>query len=95
MLKSSGLVGPWYNYSGVAYARLVLNMLFFIYTGPIKPPYAPAQLEKTTTRVRKALEAGEQPIKWLFLHKQDIPLYIKAMRAWQEKVPEILSSRML
>lgn len=56
------------------------------------PSYAFQHLNKTVTKALAALEAGQQPLKWLYLHKKDIPLYKSAMRVWQEEESSIFSS---
>lgn len=74
-------------------AAMILNTVFFLYLSTMMPAYAFEHLNKTPSKAVKALEAGEQPLRWLYLHKKDISLYVSAMKAWQEEAPNIFTSQ--
>jgi len=72
--------------------QLVLNTLFFVYLSTKMPRYAFEMLEEKISKAIEALEKGESPLKWLFLHKKDIPSYISALKHWLGEGKEIFTA---
>jgi hypothetical protein len=70
----------------------VLNTVFFVYLSTMMPSYAFEILEETISKAIEALEKGESPLKWLFLHKKDIPSYLSALKYWLGEGKEIFTS---
>jgi hypothetical protein len=56
------------------------------------PPYAFDQLNGTIDRALTTLKAGQQPLKWLYMHKKDIPSYITALTHWKEEASDVFTS---
>lgn len=74
-------------------SAMILNTVFFIYLSTMMPAYAFEHLNKTVSKALNALEAGEQPLRWLYTYKKDIPLYVSAMKAWQGEASKIFTSQ--
>ena len=64
-------------------AWMILNTIFFVFTSTMMPEYAYTQLNSTIERALDILTSGGQPLKWLYLHKKDIPRYIAALEFWK------------
>jgi hypothetical protein len=73
-------------------AANILNTIFFTYISTMMPPYAFDQLNGTIDRALTTLKAGQQPLKWLYMHKKDIPSYITALTHWKEEASDVFTS---
>lgn len=63
-------------------ALKVLNTIFFTYAAPIMPECAFRQLQDIISELLDDLKVTHQPLKWVHLSRQDIPLYIGALKNW-------------
>jgi hypothetical protein len=72
--------------------QMVLNTVFFVYLPTMMPRYAFEMLQETISKAIEALEKGQSPLKWLFLHKKDIPSYISALKHWLGEGKETFTS---
>ncbi|TVY65623.1 hypothetical protein LSUE1_G006744 [Lachnellula suecica] len=68
---------------------LILTTLFFVWVGAMIPRYAFVKLHQIITRVLEALEAGKQPLSWLYLHEKDFALYVDCLKTWQSKALKV------
>jgi hypothetical protein len=73
-------------------AARILNTIFFIYISTMMPPYAFDQLNETIGRALTTLQSGQQPLKWLFMHKKDMTSYITALTHWKEEASDVFTS---
>lgn len=73
-------------------ALQLLNTIYFVYMSTMMPPSAFDQLNKTIAKAVNVLATGEQPLKWLYLHQKDTPLYIEALSSWQGRAQKIFTS---
>ena len=48
--------------------------------------------EDTIRKAISALEKGKSPLKWLFLHRSDIPSYLAALKYWLGEGKQIFTS---
>ncbi|KAB8295810.1 hypothetical protein EYC80_008632 [Monilinia laxa] len=63
-------------------ALKVLNTIFFTFIAPIMPECAFRQLQDTISELLNDLKGTHQALKWVHLSKEDIPLYIGALKNW-------------
>jgi predicted transposase YbfD/YdcC len=72
---------------------MILNTIFFIFISTMMPAYAFDHLNQTIDRALGSLKAGRQPLKWLYLHKKDLPDYLAALGYWRDTAPKVLTNR--
>lgn len=80
------------NLDGEDEREIVLNTVFFIYLSTMLPKYAFNMLEETISKAISALEKGESPLRWLFLHEKDVPSYLAALKYWLGEGEEVFTS---
>lgn len=72
-------------------ADMILNTVSFVYLSTMMPRYAFDYLNVTIDKALKALEAKQQPLKWLHLYEQDMSLYVTTLRHWKDDVSAIFA----
>jgi hypothetical protein len=73
-------------------ADQVLNTLLFVYLGTMMPDHAFKQLHQTIDKALTALKAGVQPLKWVYLHKEHIPEYLRALTMWKGRALKLYTN---
>ncbi|KAH6667863.1 hypothetical protein B0J14DRAFT_173642 [Halenospora varia] len=68
----------------------LMTTLFFTFTSPMMPRAAFDRLHQAIAKVLAILEDGKQPLSWVYIPKQDIDLYIDALKYWQGKALRVL-----
>jgi hypothetical protein len=66
-------------------ALTLRNTIFFSYMSTMMPHFAFNRLHKTIDQALTCLKSGKQPLKWVYLHTSDIPLYIEVLTNWRGK----------
>jgi hypothetical protein len=66
-------------------ALTLRNAIFFIYMSTMMPHFAFVQLHETIDQALTCLKSGKQPLKWVYLHTRDIPLYSRFSQTGAER----------
>lgn len=73
-------------------AENILTTLFFVFIAVIIPRIAFDHLHRTIDKALSALQSGENPLKWMYLHKEDLHLYIQSLKSWKVRASTIITT---
>src|SRR5205814_9717943 len=73
-------------------AAQILNTLFFVYLATMMPDYAFKHLQETIDKILVALDAGKQPLKYVHLHKNHFPMYLRALTDWKGQALKLFTN---
>ncbi|KAH6667869.1 hypothetical protein B0J14DRAFT_173776 [Halenospora varia] len=73
-------------------AVMLMNTIYFVYIGTMMPGYTFEQLCEFTEKALNTLKKGEQPLKWLYLHEEDMEKYIEALGDWIGSSKDLFTS---
>ncbi|KAH8665117.1 hypothetical protein BGZ60DRAFT_516386 [Tricladium varicosporioides] len=73
-------------------AVMLMNTMYFVYIGTMMPGYAFEQLCGFTEKALNMLKNREQPLKWLYLHEEDMEKYVEVLGAWIGSPKDLFTS---
>ncbi|KUJ24365.1 uncharacterized protein LY89DRAFT_19491 [Mollisia scopiformis] len=68
-----------------------LSTIFYIYIATLMPHCAFLYFDRMIDKAIQALESGSQPLKWLYLHEQDIPKYLRILKQWKGEALQVFT----